>query len=488
MPVWRQLCTLLFALLLMSGLAFPHIPLSDPDTLWHIAAGDIIRRMSSIPPTDSWSFTSAGTPWLNIAWLFDILLSLIHQLAGISGVSKLTITLMALHGALMLFAAVRYSRNIIASVIVCAVSTWALFPSMLARPQWITCLAVLTFVLVLRFHERRAVWLLPVVMIAWVNIHGGFFLGLLIVGVFFFESLLLKDYPRAKRIFVCGILCSLATLVNPLGWHLPEAVFRTMGSSVMPHVVEWQPLQLSNAPFVVLYVTFFIALSGLRDQAIPPAERLLALLFFVMALSSARMLQVAASVAVPYLAMALANTLSSSSLADRIRKKNIEYERDLSARYFSKVSAIAALSSFFFLWSPVPERLLAKEAFSLPVINTPEKELAFIQQQHPTLRFFNHYDFGGYIIYATRGSLQVFIDGRADTAYPRELVKDYVSLMFSSGESSGDATPDADEIFRKYGVQGVLTRRDDMLDRVLSVHPGWKKVFSGETASVLVRR
>src|SRR5262249_19414573 len=46
--------------------------LDDPDTWWHLASGRLIAERVAVPATDPFSFTAAGSPWINRQWLFDL--------------------------------------------------------------------------------------------------------------------------------------------------------------------------------------------------------------------------------------------------------------------------------------------------------------------------------------------------------------------------------------------------------------------------------
>lgn len=481
-------CLFFYSILLICGLSLVQITLADPDTLWHIAAGDLIRQTRSIPQFDSWSYTAGQTAWLNIAWLFDVLLSYLHEQSGLAAISKFTIMLMALHGTFMLYVAWRYSNNLVISLVVATFSIWSLFPSMLARPQWMTCLSALLFVFILRFHPLKAWFILPAITIFWANIHGGFLIGFLIIATHGIEAILNRDGKTLLRLMVIGTGCALATLLTPLGWHMPEAVMRTMRAAIEPYIVEWQPPQLSANPLAAFYVVLFVAISSMRSQSIPLAERLLALIFFFLALTSARMMQITATVCIPYITLSLSNILATTRFAHVLAQKNQEYISDFNsakARLFG--ISLAALVTVAF-WSTLPQQMLPSKAFDLPATNAPKAETDFILQHYPYIRFFTHYDFGGYIIYATRGKLPIFIDGRASTAYPRELIQDYLDVIYPRPTTPEFAPPSVEDIFAKYKVGGVMTHRGDILDRLLSINPLWQKVYEGKTASVIVRK
>ncbi len=59
--------------------------LQDFDMGWHIAAGDLIRTTGNISPRDPWSFSGSDQIWYNHSWLWDILLSFVHEKLGIEG-------------------------------------------------------------------------------------------------------------------------------------------------------------------------------------------------------------------------------------------------------------------------------------------------------------------------------------------------------------------------------------------------------------------
>ena len=49
------------------------------DLGWHLAAGDLIRERGHIPVQDPWSFTSGGSQWYNLSWLWDVIASVLFQ-------------------------------------------------------------------------------------------------------------------------------------------------------------------------------------------------------------------------------------------------------------------------------------------------------------------------------------------------------------------------------------------------------------------------
>ncbi len=61
--------------------------LNDGDTYWHVATGHWILAHRPVPPTDPFSFTALGHPWVTHEWLSQVLMALAYAAAGWTGVS-----------------------------------------------------------------------------------------------------------------------------------------------------------------------------------------------------------------------------------------------------------------------------------------------------------------------------------------------------------------------------------------------------------------
>ena len=53
--------------------AFGYTVMRGSDLWWHLAAGDRMAQIGAFLYTDPWSFTFEGKPWLNDAWLSDLI-------------------------------------------------------------------------------------------------------------------------------------------------------------------------------------------------------------------------------------------------------------------------------------------------------------------------------------------------------------------------------------------------------------------------------
>ena len=87
------------------------------------------------------------------------------------------------------------------------------------RPQLIG-MALFAVVLLLvvdrRAHPRR-LWLVPVIVAVWANMHGSFFLGPVVLGLAWLEDLARPRSPGARRVLAVAAISAAAACVNPFG-------------------------------------------------------------------------------------------------------------------------------------------------------------------------------------------------------------------------------------------------------------------------------
>ena len=72
-------------------------PLKDADFYWHLRTGDLIRETGEIPRVDFYTFTRAGTPWIDLHWMFQVGVSWINERGGVPALTlaKALITALA---------------------------------------------------------------------------------------------------------------------------------------------------------------------------------------------------------------------------------------------------------------------------------------------------------------------------------------------------------------------------------------------------------
>lgn len=219
---WRPL--VLGALLLLA-LLLGCFPMADFDIWWHLRSGQLVLDNRAVPRVDVFTYSNAGRPWIDIYWLYQIVVTLLFRLGGASAL----VVLKALAGV-ALVGSTLWSRR----------REGALWPAVLfwlpglvllsgrlnERPELFTLLFLAGTLLILgQARERpRRLWLLPTLQILWVNCHGYFVLGPLILGAYAvdlaWQRLRHRELAAGLTRTLAGVgpAVLLACFINPYGW------------------------------------------------------------------------------------------------------------------------------------------------------------------------------------------------------------------------------------------------------------------------------
>lgn len=185
LPSLTALSFLAPIVLLYWQLSGPSALLTDPSTGVHIRTGQWIMAHHAIPRRDLFSFTLAGKSWCDWEWLGDVLFAGADRLHGLSGAAVLSLGLLCLTSVVIYRTARLHAGPIVAGA-VCALVMSTTTIHWLARPHLFTWLLLAVFCWVLEkqpAEARRRSWVLTCIMILWVNLHPGFMVGFLVLGL-----------------------------------------------------------------------------------------------------------------------------------------------------------------------------------------------------------------------------------------------------------------------------------------------------------------
>ena len=275
----------LFLALVLPALVSLIVPLPAVDLAYQVRAGELILSTGGVPTTDTFTFTVAGMPWLDQQWLAQVAFALIHRAGGWELLAVLRALLVsATFGFVLAAAMARGAVPRMASLLALAAFVLAA-PTLALRPQLfgILLFAMLLWLVADRHRHRRRLWLAPVLVVLWANVHGSVVLAPVLLGYACLEDVVEhRDQRQTLAVLVVGVL---ATLVNPFGpavW--TYAVGIGANPEVTSQVAEWQRTTPFTVPGLLFYVSA-IAAAGMvawRRHRLPwPAMLLLAALFFL---------------------------------------------------------------------------------------------------------------------------------------------------------------------------------------------------------------
>lgn len=476
------------------------LPMTDPDTWWHIRAGLDVLTTAAIPAVDTWSIASDGRAWTSQDWLSNVLLALGFR-SGSWGPTLLSIAygLMGIAAIWLLWDAIRVRRP---SIDWLARPAWLLLGLVLAAPvlgvrvQVVDLLLTALVVNVLwRYlaHRRRAilVWL-PVVAVAWVNLHAGFPLLFLVGGAVTAgeaaDRWLHREveagplrWPEVGWLAVALGVAAVVLMLNPNGPAIYAYPFDTLGIGVLASFVgEWQPARL-DAPagqllalFIVVGVLPTLLFAGSRLRT---ADGLILIGLTFMALTAVRFLLVAGPVGAAIVCLALAPVLSASRIgrsSARVLARLARPRRGLGGVLSAVLVAgvlLIGLGLAAVRVAPAGQAAAVSERY-------PVRAVDWLAEHQPGERIFNRYEWGGYLGLRLPERL-IFIDGRADV-YGDEILLEYVDAISVVG--------DPQQLFDRYGIDHVLYPPDTTLGHWLSESDAWEEVYADGVGSVWVSR
>ena len=247
--------------------------MSTVDLTYQLRAGAEIIATRSIPNADTWTFTAAGQPWVDQQWGAQVVLATVERIGSWTGLALFRALLTGvIFGALVVVArrrglAARTTALLVLAAFVIAAPALALRPQLLGM----ACFAlVLLLVADRRAHPRR-LWLVPVVVAVWANLHGSFFLGPFVLGLAWLEDR--HDHaPIAAHTLALGVVSALAACLTPFGpWVWAYSVGLSANPDVTARITEWQATTIRDASGLAFFasVAAVVVLVTRRGRATP---------------------------------------------------------------------------------------------------------------------------------------------------------------------------------------------------------------------------
>ncbi len=463
-----------FALLLGIAFALTYNFL-DPDFGWHVKTGELILQRG-VPYQDWYTHTMPGFAWIDHEWLMDIGMYVAYTFISFRGLQMLFLVFYTAS-----FFIIRKKGWVFwAFALPVFLGYLATVEFLGVRPQLFTVFFIAILLKIMDwFLERnsRAVYVLPLLFLVWVNLHASFFAGLFILGIIL-GCEIIKKSSWEKIGVLAGVtaLSFVATLINPYGIRIYEELFRTVGDNYLKfHIAEWFPLFLSGfKPLVSLYIGVAVACMVLLYKKIRFNQLILSLVFLVLAISSIRYFMIFVIVSLPMLIEA-GLYLKELVYPEKIRQA--WQSPSLLHKAICLLPLVVALSLVIvYAEQQIGYRLAEGKDFY------PGKALAYLEKLPASQNVFNEYGWGGYIIWKLPNR-KVFIDGRmpswrlsAQAGQDEQfLLKEYVDVY--------TVQPGFESILEKYKVQLALIPPGKLSHALES--QGWETLYEDETALIL---
>jgi hypothetical protein len=478
--------------------------LSDSDTGWHIRTGEWILKNGRVPSTDLFSFTKNGQPWFAWEWLSDLAMGWLHSHGGLPAIVFASFVILCTTSLVLYRAAAAESGHRLVSFLLTWLAMGAATMHWLARPHLITPLIAALFCWALNRVERgfkhSTLVALPALTVLWVNLHGGFFVGIVLVLTYSVatagEHVLHfgrhDGWGRARLYALTAGACVLASLMNPYGYHLHAHVLEYLGSPFyLQYVSEFRPVdfQWRSASYfeTLLVLAVSAALWHLGKARL--VHVLLPLSWTHLALLSARNVPIFAVVTLPSIAVAISEWIGFAQ--HRWQANRVGAAAQAVADIESDLNGIAGKTRVRVALVPVMGMIVVGMMLTHPG-QMSELRAEFDPTQFPVeaasvinhnsgsaTRLFCSWQWGGYLIYRLWPSIQVFNDGRTDF-YGPDFVHQGLALWTASSDWAN--------ILDRYRVNEVLLPVDSALASVLRERGDWKPVYQDRVAVLFEKR
>ena len=473
----RAMLIILFALLFAMAARIP----TDTDTWWHIRSAEHTLTQGMIY-ADPFSFTRQGEPWINHSWGSQIIIYGSWQIAGNLGLTVFTAAL-ATAGMAFVYRISTGSVYLRAFVLVLGAAAAAVFWS--PRPQMLSFLLSTVVLYLLYLYKRRQVdrlWLIPVVMLIWANLHAGFSIGFIFMAAVIAGEILgnifnpggehVIPWSGIRKLILIGLVSVTVLVVNPYGLDMLRVPFETVSiGALRDFIQEWNSPNFHERqtwPFIVLLLGTLGAV-GASTRKLDWTDFILVSGTAFMAFLAGRNIAVFAVVATPVLTLH----------ADAILKERgwILHPTKVVTPGRARLNLILVAVILFAALAKVllvlePESLAEAQEQFLPI-----KVAEYLNDERPDGPMFNSYNWGGYLMFAAP-DYPVFVDGRTD------LYRDDLLLQYLRAATGGR---DWRKTLDEFSIRLVVVEAGSGLALNLADDPAWMLDYEDEMAVVYTR-
>jgi hypothetical protein len=446
---------------------------ADPDIWWHLRNAADLLHTRHFPHTAPWTFTVAGQPWMNGEWLAELPYSFAYRVVGDRGLFLVTM-LVTCAIVLSVYALARmrcgsWRGAFLGAVVTAAFATVSLAPRTLLF-GWLCLVAELAVLWNLEKGRDHTAWL-PVIFLFWVNLHGSWFVGFVLMLVFFaggwmegaWGDLYARRWspPQKRRLLVVAAAGFAALFVNPYGWRLVAYPLDVAyGQNLMiQSAAEWGSLDFHSlrGKVVLAVLLLLAALQLVRRCRWSVQDLAFALIAIYGAFAYVRFTYLAGILFAPVLAI----------LVTRRPDPPPQKRRTL-----LNALAMGLLLFSIVLWCPTEQRLRAADAVEFPA-----KAIPAVRALAAHGNLFADVNWAGYLEWNVP-EVREFADTRYDVFVHRGVMADYLRAT---------TLHDTFAILDKYQIRCVLLPQNAPMAYLLAHSARWTTTYDDGQAVIFDR-
>ncbi|MGO8793216.1 MAG: hypothetical protein ACLQLC_00200 [Candidatus Sulfotelmatobacter sp.] len=486
--------------------------LGDAGIGWHIRTGQMILSTHSIPLVDPFSSSMAGQPWFAWEWLYDVIVGWLESVAGLNGVVAFTALVIAVTFAWTFRLLLRRGVNLALALMLVLLAASASMIHFLARPHVLTWLFSVAWFWALESREERSsenwkLWLLPLTMLLWVNLHGGFLVGFVLLAIYWlaaawqfyklkedrFDDALRKIAAgrRIRTLSLVGVSGAAATFVNPYGFRLHLHIYRYLSNRfLMDHIDEFQSPNfhyVAQKCFAGLLLLTLVALAA-RRREVTVTQGLVLLFAVYSGLYASRNIPVSSLLLILVIGPWLANAIEQYAV-NRTSRKIAGQQPQLVPTFLQRMSAIEMslrghlwpiAAILLMVWIAAHDGKIGATTLMDAQFNPkrfPVQAVDYLEAHNVPGPIVSTDSWGGYLIYRFYPRVRTVVDDRHDF-YGEKFFESYLKMV--------RVEPGWQDFLQQHEAGSVIVPKNSPLANILEETRGWRPIYGDDTAVVFV--
>jgi hypothetical protein len=449
---------------------------ADPDLYHQMALAREALRLGALPTTDVFAFTPVLPTVVHHEWGAGFVALAIAGVFGAAGILALKYGLAAALAIVTVRTALRAGGDL-AGVAVAAPFAILLVHDGFSpvRPQLYTFLfAAITLACAERDRAGNRLWVVfhAAMFVSWVNLHGGFVVGVALLAAYAVEAAMARQPVRHLAALI-GIE-ALLVAVNPWGHGYYAYILRALAMG-RPQIAEWDPLWARSvaAPskYAFAMAVALVAYALWRGRARGAKGLVILTITALAALRANRMLPIFAVAWLTYVPALLRRSPFPELVASGARR------HPRAARLAAGALTLVFLS---LLGLARPWNLEVPARPAGPTGNAqlayPVGAVEFLRTSGFRGNLMTTFETGAYVSWKLHPSVKVSLDSRYEAAYPEAVFENV--LAFYAGRTRPE------EVLERYGADAVLVPPGNA---TLRARLTWPRVYEDGSFAVFAR-
>ncbi len=201
--------------------------LIEPDMWWYLKTGQWITTNGTVPKTDVFSYTFSGVEWINVKWLYEVIVYFFSQIGGpeFTSVFQSIITVAIVIALYKVYQFVTTEKKTGPWVTITLFTLFVCSYRMTGRPETISHLfSILVFLIFVTSKKSKPflIYSWVILQIFWVNLHEAYATGIVLMAALVLGDLVQNKINKTslfnKHLLLAFGFSILGIMVNPRGY------------------------------------------------------------------------------------------------------------------------------------------------------------------------------------------------------------------------------------------------------------------------------